>query len=175
MAITVLDMGAMVVNHEMGKLLSLLFFQGQSSFICATKLSASWTPLVPPIYKKKGSASLDYKHCLFSPAWPTRCFQTWREVVNTGSRGSSWSLWCDGFLWGSFARIWFHIYLCQWPMKVQLDLTMIYAWFDSHAIRKRCTWINNITREINHKRWLNRGGCIDLSIALRQHYSLNTQ
>lgn len=26
---------------------------------------------------------------------------------------------------------------CQWAMKVQLDSTMIYAWFDSHASRKR--------------------------------------
>ena len=60
------------------------------------------------------------------------------KLLTTVQGGSSRSLRCDGFLWGSFARILFHIYLCQWPMKVQLDLTMIHAWFDPHAIRNRC-------------------------------------
>lgn len=62
------------------------------------------------------------------------------------------------------------------PAWLNNDLRMI--WFtckQRKAWVERCTWIDNITGEINHKRWLNTGERIDLSIALQQHYSVNTQ
>lgn len=102
------------------------------------------------------------------------------EAVNSGWTGSSCSFWHDGFLWGplcedSISYISLSV-TYEGPAWLNNDLRMI--WFtckQRKAWVERCTWIDNITGEINHKRWLNTGERIDLSIALQQHYSVNTQ